>query len=57
MTLILIIALIAVSGVIAGMSLIGGEAEHGSIREWAGAVLMLASVLLIPVSAAIWALA
>ncbi|QBI96451.1 hypothetical protein SEA_DONNY_93 [Mycobacterium phage Donny] len=51
----LLIALVGITGVLLGMSIIANS-RPGSAREWAGAVTMLASVLLIPVGAAIWAL-
>lgn len=51
----MIATLIGITGVLLGIKLIGNATE-GSAREWAGAVLMFASVLLIPVTAAMQAL-
>lgn len=55
MTLTMIVTLLAITGVLIGMKLIG-NAVQGSAREWAGAVIMFASVLSIPVCAAMQAL-
>lgn len=55
MTTTLIATLVGITGVLLGIRLVGNAAE-GSAREWAGATLMLASVLLIPASAAVAAL-
>ncbi|AKF14661.1 hypothetical protein AVJ28_gp92 [Mycobacterium phage Baee] len=52
---VLFIALVGISGVLLGMSVLS-RAEHGSAREWVGATIMLTSVLTIPVGAAIWSL-
>ncbi|AYB70635.1 hypothetical protein SEA_SERENDIPITOUS_94 [Mycobacterium phage Serendipitous] len=50
----LIVALVGISGVLVGMSVVG-RARHGSAREWVGATLMLASVLFIPIGGVLWA--
>ena len=51
----IIVTLLALVGVLAGMSLLG-TAPRRSPREFVGAVLLLASVLAIPVGAALGAL-
>jgi hypothetical protein len=49
---VIIVTLLALVGVLAGMSIMG-TAPRRSAREFVGAVLLLASVIAIPVGAAL----
>lgn len=51
----IIVTLVALVGVLSGMSMLGSARRH-SLREFVGAVLLLGSMLAIPVGAAFTAL-
>lgn len=53
--MVIAVTLLGVVGVLVGMAVTSG-ARRGSVREWAGGVLVLTSVLAIPVAAALDAL-
>jgi hypothetical protein len=52
---VIIVTLLALAGVLGGMSILGTAPRH-SPREFVGAVLLLGSMLAIPVGAALTAL-